>query len=316
MSNPYQTCPSQFYQQFRIAKQLAQQHQNGIVLPIQQQHTTRNIGYLQPPPQQQVPIRRQYISQTLNSKDYQKMAKQAQIYNNNPRNIPIAGMVYQENPYTQIQQKRQQRGDRNRLAEIRSQIEALNAEVAEICMRNEVNDELSNPRIGAVAPNPMAMKYGRIPQRVHVQDDIPDPLYDPYIMDNTFFSPSMSPPPFAQTYQQQDDDFFGDNWENEDGFSMTQPIQIQPIQTVRPAAIRQVQPVYIQPVQPQFVPLRQRQIQQIQPQVQYTNPYRNRTNNRFVQRQNVQPIIQQLPQQQVQYVTPPQWEPVNYSYYQ
>ncbi|BFU22458.1 hypothetical protein EHI8A_026680 [Entamoeba histolytica HM-1:IMSS-B] len=311
MSNIYQTCPSQFYKQFRIAKQLAQ-HQNGMVLPIQQ-HTPLNVGYLQPPPQQQqVPIRRQYISQTLNSKDYQKMAKQAQIYNNNPRNIPIAGMVYQENPYAQIQQqRRQQRGDRSRLAEIRSQIEALNAEVAEICMRNKGNDELPNLRTGVVAPNPMAMKYGRIPQRVHVQDDMPDPVYDPYLIDNTFFSPSMSPSSFTQTYQQPDDDFYGDDWENEDGFSMTQPIQIQPIQTARPVAIRQAQPIYIQPTQPQFVPVRQ-----IQPQVQYINPYRNRTNNRYVQRQNIQPMIQQLPQQQVQYVAPVQWEPVNYSYYQ
>ena len=424
MSNPYQTCPSQFYQQFRALRAAQQQNQMVVppqpiqniqsVQPVTQQRTTRK------PSQNPNPSRTRYVSQTLNTKDYQRMAKQAQMYQNNPRQIPVQQqqittipqmpqmqqqniqqqmrrqtqnsantalqnqmnqVIFEQNPYV-TQRQTTQRRDAGRLQEIRNQIEALNAEVADICMRQELEENydenrcFDNRRMGAIAPNPLSMKYGRMHSnkiqnsfypmndrynrfnqnhqshmnrmpmrngRVEYFDTFSSvnefdgnefgESFDPYEIDNEFFSPSMSPNHFDQFENTQmnqfgNDEFseFYDDWEND--YSVMQPIQMTNVQTMRPSAVRQVQPVFIQDVQqPQFVPRNVNNMNQmnnmngmnnfrqmtnvqsvptmngmqttvtssVQPIVGgYTNPYRQKKQNQMNRKQ--QPVMQQVVQ--------------------
>ncbi|ELP85678.1 hypothetical protein EIN_409970 [Entamoeba invadens IP1] len=347
MSNPYQTCPPEFYQQFKMLRKqqaAAQQAPQTIMVPVPvvpQQRIQRKPALNQT--LQPMQGRRGYVSQTFDASQYAKMkammrpqmAPQHVIYTDQnvvPQMVqpqiatqqpPMRYVRYQQG-YDQQNRVEQQRRDSGRLAEIRGQIDALNAEVASICLRNDFEEDYTCQRVGAVAPNPTAMKYGRIQNPTHYQDELAD-QYDPSNMDMNFFSPSMSPQSFVQNFQ--DNDEF-DDWENEEDFSMMQPIQIQPIQPMKPVAVRQEQPLYVPVQQVPYQNYGQLQYQQQQfvnpPQRNgggmFANPYRNKGAQPKIKIQPVQPVQQvqrsygQQPQQRFQQGGP--WQNSAFAYYQ
>ncbi|KAL7713733.1 Uncharacterized protein QTN25_008752 [Entamoeba marina] len=256
MANPYQTCPSQFYQQLRQQKQPYLRRSNAPQIPTQQ----RQPHMLVPTPSSRGPM-----SQTLNSRDYAIMQKTAQMYNNNPRKAIPRSVIYQDQ--MQYPQHAASTSTSGQLAELRDEIYALNSIVTEICRNSGMQPNYPSQRCGAMAPTPNAMQYGPTVDRYH--DDM-DSGPEPYITDSNFFSPARSPPPFSYKFVGDGNDGYSDYEDYEDDYVEMVPTQpLPPPQAFKPTPVHQAKPVFVQQVEPQYAI-------QMQRPPRYTNPYRQK----------------------------------------